>query len=285
MKDAKRTCYIETDHDGCVWASVAGSSECAALGEPQAAFPRIIDAGPGLVRCMGAPRNSRVLSLLYQAVRRKDINDLQVCAPSLGQGGNAQKSLLRMQEINKLAGSLGGWHDFGMADLVAHVLHLANDADRVLWLTRHPAWPMWSFVYPMDPNALACVISLITDPRYHVDQRFPDRLTKLGKHIGMCGGASPAASSNPLRLAWSVQPTEPIERNPRAFFQHYASKSSATSADSLFLEFISSTWRMAVSRQQGEGIFDPSLFFDRGTAAAYERYLSEQRVDAAGGAG
>lgn len=100
--------------------------------------------------------------------------------------------LTYMQQLATRAGSTGGFHELENSDVAHYQLmrELAQTKGRVTQTVRrllriHPAWPAISFVTTADETSAAKMLTSIIDPRWYVDEIYPDRLSSLKGFLGL----------------------------------------------------------------------------------------------------
>ena len=147
------------------------------------------------IRVLGTPENAQLIVDIYQkCCSPRRVGRLEVASPMIcskvSERSDPTISLYRMRQC-QLSPSLGGWHQVDELDYPSYAIaaQFAKNEDygdhvRKLLLT-HPAYHDLSFLPTLGQEAAARLIAIILDPRWFVDFRSPDRLSRLKTYLGL----------------------------------------------------------------------------------------------------
>lgn len=243
-----------------------------------------------VVRVVGTASNAEMLLALFRMQQEGAIAGVQIAGPravceTSEERADPQVLLYRMRQC-ELPGSLGGWHAMTSADYTTYAIvsQLRRDGGVVTDHTRqlysaHPVAIDLRFIDTLSMDAAARLIAEIIDPRFFIDQRFPNRVAKLKRYMGLAPhvqrevAAGMLATPQQLRCSivlacWRESPALLTARN----FLHriYASAADQirgeVKASQAFITYLHYTWLSRVTSHTtagGEPLFDPALFFRR----------------------
>jgi len=258
------------------------------------------------ISVVGFEDNTPLICALYRYKKRhRDDLTLRVGTPAIFATKPKHKLthtvLAGMAELYSMPSSLGGWHEVTEKDYHAYntcallpaVLAMkspmkqATTAARII--EKHPTFKALSFLPGYVPVATMRVLARITDPRWYVDPRFPDRLARLMNYLGihernMDFSLEPdsrrynwEAAENCFQAWTETQANQTAEdlilarRDPRWFLErryreHVTDAGTGTPrgnlrATAMFISFIRAVWLDEVST--GSELFVPSYFFTR----------------------
>ena len=227
--------------------------------EPAAFVAQPWVQGASAVRLLGTIENAPLIEALYRSrhAHGKPIS-IQLGSPvaCLHDDERVSASMIfdRMDVLDCLRPSVGGWHELTYRDHISYALareiyaskgRCSASAARLL--TAHPAWPAVSFPATHNETRAALLLALLLDPRWYVDPSRPNRFARLKSAFGLGGGKglsaalalfqlilddgldrAPVAIANKAAKAQTVLDTwagaerdlEPQDavRNPRNFF-------------------------------------------------------------------
>lgn len=182
----------------CLWYTKDG--ECAPYYLP---LDQLMDEPwlqqPSRIRLLGAAENAELIEQLY---KEKELHsrpwEIHLGSPSLcGLGPSRPLDHIphlfeRMDHLTQLPGSVGGFHSMNERELTGYSLA------RTVWKSRgrvtrlgkkllhaHPAWSALSFIPQMDETRAALLLSMLVDPRWHVDPMHPSRSARLKEYFGL----------------------------------------------------------------------------------------------------
>lgn len=88
--------------------------------------------------------------------------------------------------------SVGGWHEMTTHDYTIYrmISSLHEAQGRVTNLVHllykaHPAFPALSFIPTLNENSAALLLGVITDPRFRMNPKWPDRMARLRTYLGI----------------------------------------------------------------------------------------------------
>jgi len=155
------------------------------------------------VQTLGISGNMDLILALYAKLKRRQLASVQLAGPLVCETkqelATPPVALLRMRQC-RLAGSLGGWHDMLEGDYSAYAL-LANLKKSGRWteharrlLEEHPAWVSLQFITQISPEYAGLTLAEIVDPRWYIDPRNPNRISKLESYLGLIPRIQPTCS-------------------------------------------------------------------------------------------
>ncbi len=180
---------------GEVWYSDGVENPRASSGGLSGFVSGLATHGSSKYRVLGMPEHAPLIMELYQhycSHRREGV--LEVASPLVCENERERHdpeiALFRMRQC-LAPPSLGGWHRFTELDYPSYAIsaQLAkdngfNDHIRRLLLT-HPAWYDLTFIDTIRPEYVVHLLSYILDPRWFVDFRRPERITKIKTFLGL----------------------------------------------------------------------------------------------------
>lgn len=167
----------------------------------------------GCVRILASPQNSQLIVDTF-----KTFSDVRVGTPAACRDATELRdpeiSLYRSRQL-RVAASLGGWHRLTDAHVTAYELAVAveqHDAGVLTWiaverlLQQHMAWTDLQWILGLCPLSTARLLATIRDPRWFVDWRHPDRLSRMRAYLGLsprvlARAAVPTAETPPAATA------------------------------------------------------------------------------------
>jgi len=282
---------VHLDSDGLVWfADGMRVVMCSGL-----RVPEFVDSIRGrkhlCLRTIGLPGNAPLITSLYPLTR--DGAEFELASPLIcktaAERREPHEALWRMRSVS-LPASLGGWHRVTSMDYISYSLvwevakrwdgNISEHAQMIL--QEHPAMPYLSFITTLSPRFTAVVLSLIADPRWFIDIKHPDRVSKLQAYMGLLPKtmkrvtngdtrSSAAFRCHAVLRAWTrVQPEGADRERPGAFLwrivdSHEQPERGLLAASQKFIIFLRHCWLQALTastRYSGaEPLFAPNMLF------------------------
>lgn len=170
-------------------------------GRPQAA---VFDRGPqefvaqewvrqaDSVRILGTADNASLIVELHNHRLRHGRPQIYLGSPSLCRLDRDPPDVIRQLMEIEHPPSVGGWHKMRSTDYTAYAL--INEfawsggelTERVrMALEAHPAYRFLQFIPTLDDVATVRVLCEMRDPRFHVDPKAPDAVSRLKQFFGL----------------------------------------------------------------------------------------------------
>jgi hypothetical protein len=290
------TLYVEATAMDEIWCLRADGRPARYEGSIQefVADPGVRSAGR--IRMTGRRLNARLIGQLGLRVGAR----LELCSPMIGKGLGASPGPGGMldclrREPAGVPASLGGFHRLSESELLIYRAASCSDSKEVVaLLANHPAWGPINFVPGLDPSALARLLVVILDPRWHVDRERPGCECRLMSYLGLADAARSSwarAHAEAVRRTWctSPAPTADVLRGPEGFvWRSWAARRGTPELAVLagsrrFVRLLRDVWLglLDVSRRPAGGnlyyepIFDPEAFFgpeERESGHAFKLY-------------
>ena len=174
---------------GLVWHSDGGHLHCSGLGADQFVTSPVVGSACELRVC-GCHVNA---SLLAAALRAREGRDIVVATTGCGRACDVRASLDALWIASVDPGVRANWTAAKPTDYVNYAMLAAWEGDRVTDMVRrhmpyHPAWPALSFISDRDVDAACRLLRVIGDPRWFVDARRPNRMSRLLRYLGITPG-------------------------------------------------------------------------------------------------
>ena len=294
-----------TAPDGGVW-SAEGAYCPRSTGLQAAEFVASLTGKQQHVRTLGVHENAKLIMQLYdKCCSPRHGGKLEVAGPlvcdSRRERANPEAALYRMQQCT-LSPSLGGWHQVSEADIdsyeiAATMLRGMSTEKAVILAQHHPTWPDMSFIGGVQPAYLAKVLGLVIDPRWFIDPRHPERISRVQSYLGLDPYTQAHVSNRPSQVtprqmrclavlrAWK-QPNPPtpaeIER-PEYFLWRRRRQAGEKldckgdlSASLAFVAYLIHTWQQTIARRSRTGqhlaMFQPDMLLQGAEIDAYRRH-------------
>ena len=230
---------------------------------------------PRGLRIIAWPRNALLMPQAWQSRTDGAQHSLEICTPRCAPGWATSAHALYCMRGVDWPTSAGGWRNFTAADERVYSLircfstptppHCSAVASEVVG---HPAWPAASFIAGLNSIALAKLLVMIVDPRWHIDHGQPDREDLLFRFLGLQPShKSRYVSDEELtarrRLVLSCWKTDGPPRVPLpsqflwSWWMTHDRDDLSTSL--VFVGYLQQTWLDAVCSTQE--LFVPEYFF------------------------
>jgi hypothetical protein len=253
------------------------------------------------LRVLGTHENAALICKLWELKLRGGPISIQLAGPlvceSAAERQNPEKALFRMRQC-VLPGSVGGWHTMTELDYPTYAIirQIAVDGsmgEHTRTLTRtHPVWRDLSFIETINLDEVTMLLAMVVDPRFFVDIRHPNRISKLVRYLGL----NPRVQQQVYDISVPKKPyhrrydavagcwwrTAMPELTPRNFLwriaHHHGDVRGELRASQAFVTYLRYTWLHCITPEHatgGEGVFDPTLFFkNKDEVNAYLSYKS-----------
>lgn len=267
-------------------------------------------SGLGLsIRVLGVPQNAELISSLYLRRYKNEIRTVEVAGPNVLHSreeiNDPQLILQRMRTVDT-SSAAGGWHAVSMHDYPTYAMlsrigranYLFDDAAQS-YFKIHPVYHALKFIPTLSDENAAYLLSVIVDPRWYVDRRFPDRAAKLELYLGLTPQVQKRVSAtnvivtssreirctNVLR-AWKAHNSDDVDlHNPANFLYRIAKSNSGGAkgdlrASQAFVRYLRYNWLDGLENRKGakDGLFAPDLFFKTpAERAAYAEHMSTKQ--------
>lgn len=296
---------VHTAPDGVVW-SADGAYCPKSSGLRADEFVESLSGKQQHVRTLGVHENARLITQLYfKSCSPRHGGKLEVAGPLVcdhrRERANPEAALYRMRQCT-LSPSLGGWHvvsdvDVNSYEIAAAMARGMSTESAVIYAQRHPTWPDLSFIGGVQPAYLAKVLGLIIDPRWFIDPRHPERISRVQSYLGLNPHTQAHVSNNPVRVtgrqmrclavlrAWKqVQPPTPAEIERPEYFLWRRRRQAGGNSDSkgdlsaslAFIAYLIHTWQQTIARRSRTGqhlaMFQPDMLLQGVEIDAYRRH-------------
>lgn len=299
----EQTLKLQLDQDGRVWR--AYGIETPVVCDDLLVYLDDLRARQGLhIRVLGCKQNASLIVDLYQRYcsPRKD-GLLEVATPAVCMDAtelmDPSVALYRMRQCTR-APSLGGWHRVNDLDYPTYAIaaQYQKDGQFTEHIRRlfeiHPVQKSLSFISSLEQSAATALMSEIIDPRWFIDMRAPERLSRLKNYLGL----SPRYISDVVRdkvksdrarrcqlavFAWGWQKETPDDMDaPGAFlWRRYMAAGGGEKgllrATQAFISFLARAWQgrlVSRSAQADVGdLFTPDAILKGSEVTAYKRHL------------
>jgi len=296
---------VHLDAEGIVWFA-DGMRVTVSSGMLVPEFVQSIrDRRQPLIRTIGVGANAPLITGLFPLTKegaRIEVASPLIC-PTSRDRTDPHEALWRMRDV-KLPASLGGWHVVTNLDYISYSLvwevarcwdgNISEHAKMIL--ENHPAYPYLSFITTLSPRYTALVLSLIVDPRWYIDPKHPDRVSKLQAYLGLMPKVIRKVTAGDLRSstafrchtvvrAWARRSNiSDAERElPGSFLwriaeSHRSPERGLLAASQKFVIFLRHCWLQALvarTRYSGaEPLFAPDMLFrSTGEIRAFKKHV------------
>lgn len=269
---------IHCSPQGDIWCSW-GFREPIATGLSIGSFLGHAQIKPDtVIRMIGSKCNIQAILDTYHLILQGASWQLVVASPTICEAPRELDvpviALLRCRQC-ALPPAVGGWHRFCDLDypgyaIAGQLLKTEPDSKFIMAMWHgHPVCRAAEFIDGLQPDAAAMLVGEIVDPRWFVDEKSPDKTTKLDNFLGLNSKVQREAIELNLphltdyhrrcRLVYDCWAGATDLSQPNAFIARQAAAFSTDPLNNslfgskLFVAYLRSAWLRALCKDPGLG--------------------------------